>query len=884
MKSKKESVLDYLTQKNNREGGETWGFSTTELAAALQMQRTNLSTILNELVQDGHLEKLAGRPVLYRLVAGQGNVRREQSAFQQLIGWSGSLRHMVQLAKAAILYPEHSLHVLLLGPGGAGKSYFAYLMAEFARENHIIAPDAPYVKFNCRHYEGRENEQEQMLFGTEEDDSIFRTARGGVLFLDHIDFLTPRIRNALLDIIENDRGEAAETIIICAANEGEHKSVLEAMIPKFPVRIDMPSLQNRSLEERFALIQKFFIDEASHMNKTIQINAELLRCVLLYRCERNVKGLEADIRIGCANAYVREFARDTGKLSVYMNDFPPQVRKGFLYYRNARKEVEALIPPDYSYTFSGQTMEKVYELGMPGKERETIYNVIDRKISELRARGIQEEDISTIVNTDLEYDLKQVTNRVGEGNLNKESILKVVDRRIVNLTEQFMQEACTQLERIYPESTFYSLCLHLSAMLERLDEPQKLSNNQIMDVVENNREEYAFCKKFAARIEQQFDVKLPIDEVVFITMFLCDKTMYSRQSNQLVILIAMHGESTATSMAGVVRSIMHCDNTFAFDLPLDKDMGVAYEEFRDRIKEIDQGKGVFMLYDMGSLNNMAETAARETGITIRTMMIPSTLIALDCARKAEISETLEELYHSESELYMNSYLMLSKEYVRQQSHRVIITLCKSGKGGAMQMKNYLQKHMSLDGVEVIPYATSDRKQLLKDINAIKKDHEILYVIGAYDPKLHGIPYIPVTRLFETPADKLELLLALDGVPPAPSTLEFGAISEYLGEQLKGMDVKMLEKLLPTVIARIKKEVNGLSQDQELGLYMHIACAIYRMRQGDNMPLNLNKAKVISRQKRLYNSLREYIAPLEEAFGVQFGDDEMAHIISIIKEL
>lgn len=47
------------------------GVTTQELAEQLQMQRSNLSTLLNELVADGKMEKLPGRPVHYRpLMAG----------------------------------------------------------------------------------------------------------------------------------------------------------------------------------------------------------------------------------------------------------------------------------------------------------------------------------------------------------------------------------------------------------------------------------------------------------------------------------------------------------------------------------------------------------------------------------------------------------------------------------------------------------------------------------------------------------------------------------------------------------------------------------------------------------------------------------------------
>lgn len=886
MKSKKEILYEYMKHSTYEEGAEEKCFTTQELSDVLGMQRSNLSTLLNDLVDERRLEKLPGRPVRYRLIASIGGAKKDASCFGALIGQEESLKYVVRLAKAAILYPEHSLHTLILGPAGSGKSYFAGLMADFARENHIIAENAPFIKVSCRHYEGWEKELIEQLFGTAKgrEGSAFSRAKNGVLFIDHIDLMPSHAKELLLDMIENEKRQVMETIIICAADEGEHKAGLEALASKFAVRIDMPSLQARTLEERFALVRKFFNEEAMRMKKALKINAELLRCILLYRCEQNVKQLRSDIRMGCANAYVREFHHTNNELHIYMNDFPTHVRKGFLYYQDARDQVEALIPQNYSYTFSGENMEKVEDVRLlPGEQNETIYDIIDRKINELRERGIVEEDISMIVNADLEYDLKQVTNRLSEGNINKESIMKIVDRRIVTLVEQFLLDASKSFERVYSESIFYGLCLHLSATLERAERQIRLSNSRIVEIVEKYREEYAFCMNFSMKIEEEFDVKLPIDEVVFITMFLCDRISYGKPSNRLVILVAMHGESTASSIAAVVNSLMKYDNTYAFDLSLEKDMQVIYEEFRKKIQEIDEGKGILMLYDMGSIKTMAETIMKETGIVIRSMIVPATLIALDCSRKAGSFMTIDELYEDEIETYRTSYLQLTEEYQRQHNSRVIVTLCQSGKGGAVQMKNYLERHLSLDGIDIIPLAVSDRKFLLEEINKIKKDHEILYVIGTYNPKLHGIAFIPIARLFETPVDKLDILLTLENVE-LPRTVDFGAISEYLAEQMVDMDVKRLEKLLPKAIAQIKKNVQGLSQDQELGLYMHIACTIYRVQRKESVPVNYNRENVISRHKRLYNDLKEILKPLEESFEIEFGDDEMAFIISIIKQL
>ena len=67
--TKKEEVVSCVqrlaaTAPEKREVGVT----TQELAEQLQMQRSNLSTLLNELVADGKMEKLPGRSLLSLLL------------------------------------------------------------------------------------------------------------------------------------------------------------------------------------------------------------------------------------------------------------------------------------------------------------------------------------------------------------------------------------------------------------------------------------------------------------------------------------------------------------------------------------------------------------------------------------------------------------------------------------------------------------------------------------------------------------------------------------------------------------------------------------------------------------------------------------------------
>ena len=366
-------------------------------------------------------------------------------------------------------------------------------------------------------------------------------------------------------------------------------------------------------------------------------------------------------------------------------------------------------------------------------------------------------------------------------------------------------------------------------------------------------------------------------------MFICDNTIYDKPVKKPVVLLAMHGRSTASSMADVVNSLVKGDNTYAFDMPLSMDMHEAYDELKALIQEIDKGQGILFLYDMGSLRTMAEMIRKECGVEIRALELPGTLIALDSSRRASCLTSLDELYDKVALAFQDSYAHLTESYVRHCNRKIIITLCMSGKGGAMQMKAYLEKHAHMREVDIIPLAISDRKQLLGEVNRLRQEHEILYVIGTYDPQLHGIPFISISKLFETPADKLDILLALPS-REEPAMVDYEAIYTYLSEQLEGLDVKKLKRFLPRAIARIKKIVHGLSQDQELGLFLHIACAIQRILVGGKMPVTRNRESVISRNKRLYNDLQDTLQPLEEAFGIAFSDDELACIISIIKQI
>jgi len=88
MKTNKEQIYDFL--KLHASTKESGGVTTQYLADALGILRTNVSSLLNELVNEGRVSKSDGRPVLYKLKS-QEEICEEQ-CFENLIGSEGSLR------------------------------------------------------------------------------------------------------------------------------------------------------------------------------------------------------------------------------------------------------------------------------------------------------------------------------------------------------------------------------------------------------------------------------------------------------------------------------------------------------------------------------------------------------------------------------------------------------------------------------------------------------------------------------------------------------------------------------------------------------------------------------------------------------------------------
>lgn len=645
MKLKKEQVLEFITEYSSDLIHDEFPKITTRfLSEKLKMQRTNISSILNQLVNEGKLVKYNGRPVLYQLAdentSGNGDV------FEQLVGYDSSLKEAIASAKAAVLYPEGNPTILITAKHGSGVSHFAKTVFRFAQASGKLKTRAPWILWDCKTLFNDQDKFQEIFLGDHEKEGILKKASGGMLILENIDVVSERNLDWLLAFLRGEKIQGQDEwpwqkdyhcITIFSTMKDTNEMMLNLLRGQMNFRISLPSLEERSIEERFLILQKFFKEEAKAMDRMIEVDTSILHALLLYEVTDDIKGLKNDIHTGCANSYVRSYNTENKTIVLLMSDFPNYVRKGIMYYRSYKNEIDEMIKNGCKYTFYKNQMLRDNKTA-----KKDIYQSIDARKRDLERHALTEEEINMAVSNQLESEFEEYFEQLCERVDSIDTLNKMVSEKLISLTRKFLLKAAEQLSCEFSKEIFCGICLHVNSCLIKVSKKQRISNEEIARLLSKYPMHYELVKEFQIELGKEFNVKLNVDDLIFLLMFLLEAKKDVNES-KVVTLIAMHGSHAASSIAAVVNVLSDDSNVQAFDMDLDKNVRIVYEELKEKIIKIDQGKGILLIYDMGSIHTMAESIAQETKIAIRCVEVPITLVGIAGSSKAAEMKTLDEV-------------------------------------------------------------------------------------------------------------------------------------------------------------------------------------------------------------------------------------------------
>lgn len=876
------------------------GVTTDMVASQLEIHRSNASGDLNELVKAGRLEKIEGKPVLYKVVSHPVMEEQEQSlpmsVLDSVIGADKSLKTAVQQAKAAVMYPPFGLHTLLLGETGVGKSMFAECIFRYAKAIGRLKADAPFIEFNCADYAHNPQLLLAQLFGAkkgsytgaERDRSgLVEKADHGILFLDEVHRLPPEGQEMLFYLIDKGAfrsiGEIeayrkVEVLIICATTENTDAALLKTFTRRIPMIIKLPPIRERTMSERWQLIKSFFQREVQCLKVPISISTNSLKAFLLYDCVNNIGQLKNDIKLSCAKAFLDYAGNKEKILKVKSEDLPEYIRRGFVKYNEYRGEFDKIGVSE------GIVFQAADNVWFPAESAGTIniYEALEEKMVNLKAKGFSEEDIQLIMELDIDTYIKQYMVKFRQGNL--EELYKVVDKKVVEITQKFLQYAGKELSRQYEDKVLFGLSIHIASALERIREEREIPNPHLPEIQKLYNREYAVADYFGGMLKEHFGIQVPPTETGFITMFLVfDDYIAKTNAGRVGVIVAMHGVSTATSMAEVANRLLGEEHVVGYDMPLDQKTETALTEITKLVECYNEGNGVMLLVDMGSLAMFGDMIYERTLVPIRTVEMVSTPMVLEAARKALMKTSLEEIYYAVTNLSPYIGRIHGGVFSHQLKEDVIVTACITGEGTAIKLKNMIEETLHKKGkkIDVIPIDINSMEEFERKLSKVKQKKNLVAVVSSIKPQDRTVKHISTKQVLN---GQLEVLLAENFTEVCPTELipeKLKFMQDVLNDNLT-LDGEKFMAEWNLFYMELKRQKLVLTEEAGIGLIMHLACVVEKLVRGE--PVVYSKLGTPLDKKRYGKScevVKRALEPLEKSFQINLSEAEYENVVKLI---
>lgn len=904
---REERIMEYLKTQAN-------GATTMQIADALQLQRTNVSSILNRLVQQGQVQKRNGKPMRFSLETATEQPQKPpktEDVFGALVGAEQSLQDGVKKAKAAILYPPNGLMTLLVGPTGVGKTMFAGLMYRFAIQNNALPHKAPFVSFNCADYASNPQLLMAHLFGSvkgaytganEDRAGIVANANHGILFLDEVHRLPPEGQEMLFYLIDYQRYkplgsinfiEGVDVRIIAATTELPEQAMLPTLLRRIPMRIQIPALDKRTLEERYSLILFFFNEEARKIGKEIIVTRTAMQHLLLYDCIGNIGQLKNDIQLGCANAFVTGINSGLSQISVDIVDFSAAVRQGALYYRTYQKELKQMLLDCVRFIFTGNAIQRELE-GEKAIGDLDFGKAVQQKIDHYKQKNLSDTEMASLLATELTSIYQHFLKHVDA--LSGEEFAAMVDERLVQYVMAFVTSSAKVLRQAFSKAAVRALTLHVTQMVRRMEQGVYIRNYRLLETKNQHSKEYELCAEFAAMLEQMYHIRISIDEIAYLAFFV--SPMELNTEVHPAILILMHGESSAQSMANVAGRLMGATHVYAYDMSLSIPTKTAYQQVHAMLENVDLSCGLLLLVDMGSLKVFGEMLSSDLGITVRVLDMVSTALVLECARISLLVNHVEEVYEqvrSDLEQYHEIANFDTRAFEEPSARQVIVTMCMTGEGSALKLKNLVESKLGMSeesAVQVVPCAVYSRDEMLIRINRLLQSNEVLCVIGTINPQIESIPFIHISELVidkdfarlrqitkhkqlgeEIPVEQDRHIMQI-----------YNELYHFLSEEVTNVDVNLLQKHMLPFLRTLSPLGYQEHWEQNVGLICHIACLIEKLIL--KQPTRDCPDLVLLRETytKQFDFLRQQIQPIEQDFQIKMRDDDIAFILKILMHI
>ncbi|WP_289942733.1 sigma-54-dependent transcriptional regulator [Tetragenococcus halophilus] len=932
MNKRMEKIYQYIAQKNNSgTKSEPTAVTTSEIAQALAIQRSNASKDLNQLVRDEKIIKTDSRPVKYFLNQDmseekyvksykqereprkkqqpqhvQSSFVSREDIFSNIIGINGSMKNAGEQAKAAILYPPRGLNCLITGPTGSGKTYFAHAMFQFAKANNVIARNKELIVFNCADYANNPELLMSHLFGyakgaftgaDEEKTGVIDQADQSMLFLDEIHRLPPEGQEMIFYFMdhgtysrlgETGKHHSAEVRIIGATTEDPNSTLLDTFVRRIPINIQLPSFVSRPAFEKVDLVKVMVSHEAHRIQRMISLTEDVVKALIGSVSYGNIGQLKSNVQLVCARGFLNHMHEE--QIDITIEDVPEGIRSGLILLADNRgtstelsQNLESKLviqPNEDSLNIQADSYELPYNL----------YDIIGDKAELLKSDGIDQETINHFISTDINVHLKSFYKDHGFSFYADNKLSEFVDRKIIELTNRIYTMVTDRLGNDFQSNFVYAMSLHISSFLKKLQLGEKREvNDNIREMVTAYPQELELAKEIQQYIGKWFNILIPESEIYYLAVLLVSLRSAS-QVGRIGVVVGAHGNSAATSMVDVVKQLLDIEQVAAVDMPLDMPPKIALEKLKQAVLSVHEGSGVLLLVDMGSLVTFNEKIQRDTGVFVRTIDMVTTPLVLESARKASVFGTsLDDLYESLKNFHGYSLDLLPTTLTENHLPKAILAICASGEGTAVHIKKMIQATLNKKQMTDIEVLTISAVDLNQQLSKIQQQYQVIATTGVVDPQL-AAPFITLENFITQNTDELiDKLLLNNQKLISEEPLSFNEVEtkdvclNYLEKNFTFLNPQKLIAPLLQFTEEIMDnwQIPRKEQGFCINFLLHAAGMVERVVL--QQPLTVSEDEKVGLQNNSeYEALHLQVTSLSRVLNLNFPVSEEFYLLELIK--
>lgn len=854
--------------------------STSDIAETLLVSRSLASQYLNDLVRAGLVVKVAGRPVRYfhrrafqkrfqvKLAASeyasladlvQATGIADHRDFARAVGFDLSLSSVVEQCKAAVQYPPFGLPVLLSGGVGVGKSFLSRLVHEYGKNQGLLPRDSSYVRIDCT------GVPDAASFNGLLDESI-QKSRGGVVFINGIEALTASaMERCLATALGLDASKDAPRgrLVLSTTLSADNPKVASAY-SKMPICARVPSLKERTPEEREDLILSFLRSEGCRIGIDVKISRGAYRCLVNADFPDNIAGLRACVTNCCAKAFlnregdcvvVRPYLLPSDLLSSAQIDQQPD--DGVLIDASldaaeseegpVEQALDALCGLDERFCAGEISASELISQAVSAVRSVEDHLIFGHGVNSSRSRAFERVASAILAEAGASYGVE-------------------LSRKVAFLLSQ---EICLQL---WPG---IGLAKRKSACAERISHLLGAVTSELPFAS-------SVSEQVAADVEGALGISLDHFTKTLLTLCVASESRDAKALRTLCVILS-HGYSTATSIADAANRMLGMHVYEAVDMPYDQQLKDIVGPLQRLVDRHSYCTGVVFLVDMGSLEEAYKALENVTDSTIGVVNNVSTGLALEIGFGLLGGKSIAEVLGEAT----TACVTHCKVIERVNREDAIVFCSESGVDAAERIRQLVSQ--SLPRTIGARLLTRPFKQLAANgsNDAVFSEHRVCAVIGTGDPRIASVPFVALEDIMSTAsASKVDALFG--------RWLDASELASFHEKLLSNMTLQNVIRSI-TILdpERLFHEIEGAVHELQrrtgekigsnaiIGLYVHLCCLVERLVTRNPIETYVGQDRFEEEHTDFIDSFRQSFSSISTRYRVEVPVSEIAYVFDYI---